>query len=195
MTSIFTRAQSGLGWLLTNAIHGFLGFGLQTSLNESFATLRTITWGNGAPTKEEPNGSIWIRLDAASSSVALYQRRSGAWVSLANFGSTGFSTDAITESTSAAGVTVDGCLIKDGLVAKLSGTTGIKISAEFTGSGSEVAVAHGLTGTPTQVIPIFVELPTDLAAGADWTMGTIGATTVPMTVTSGVKFRLLSIGG
>ncbi len=194
MTSIFTRAAIGLGSLLTNALHGFLGFGLQTEVNESFATLRTLSWGSGAPTKEEPNGSIWIRLDASSWSTAIYQRRSGAWVALGNYGSTGLSTDVIAESTSGSGVTVDGTLIKDGKVAKLSNTTGWKISAEFTGTGSAVDVAHGLTGTPTGVIPFITELPSGLGSGADITVGAIAATTVSVQATADVKYRLLSFG-
>ena len=195
MASIFTRAIAGLGGLLTNAVHGFLGLGLQTSMNEGFSTLRTLTWGTGAPTLEEPDGSVYIRLDATTSATTLYARRSGAWVSLGNFGSSGLSADVIAESTSGSGVTVDGCLIKDGLVAKLSNTTGVKLSAEFTGTGSAADCAHGLTGTPTIVVPVFTELGTGLSGGADYTVNSIGATNVNITVTSGIKFRLLSFGG
>jgi hypothetical protein len=67
------------------------------------------------------------------------------------------------------------------------------ISSETTGTGSAQNVAHGLGVTPTVVLVSFTELPADLAAGADIAEGTHTATNVVLTVTSGVKFKVLAL--
>jgi hypothetical protein len=96
----------------------------------------------------------------------------------------GVQTDTIVESTSGAGVTVDGCLIKDGRAAALA-TAGRFKSTEQTGTGSAQNVAHGLSATPTMVMIV----PTELTGGAyDVAEGTHTSTNVVVTVTSGEKF-------
>lgn len=102
--------------------------------------------------------------------------------------------DTISEQTSAAGVTVDGCLIKDGRVAKINGTTGLKIITEATGTGSAQDVAHGMGLTPAQAVIVFTELPSALAAGADGVVNSLGATNINVTVTNGIKFVILAVG-
>lgn len=87
------------------------------------ATAPTITAGSGAASSDEVDGSLRLRLDG----VPEY-RVGGAWAALAVAGETydagaeGIKADVIAESTAATGVTVDGALIKDGLLQPLSGT-------------------------------------------------------------------------
>ena len=44
------------------------------------AEFATISCGQGAPTAEEPNGSLFLRRDASNADTVLYARISGAWV-------------------------------------------------------------------------------------------------------------------
>jgi hypothetical protein len=67
------------------------------------------------------------------------------------------------------------------------------ISSETTGTGSAQNVAHGLGVIPSAVLVSFTELPADLAAGADIAEGTHTTTNVVLTVTSGVKFKVLAL--
>ena len=46
------------------------------------STSPTITAGSGVPSSTEPNGSIWLRTDAADADNSLYQRIGGAWVAI-----------------------------------------------------------------------------------------------------------------
>lgn len=95
-------------------------------------------------------------------------------------------TDTISETTAAAGVTVDGCLIKDGRAAKV--TAPFK-STERTGTGSAQNVAHGLGAAPSVVLV----LPTELTGGAyDMAEGSHDATNVVVTVTTGEKFIVVA---
>ncbi len=66
-------------------------------------------------------------------------------------------------------------------------------STEQTGDGSEQSIAHGLAGTPTQVIVV----PTDYATGTSFDIdeGTHDATNVKVTVTNTVKYKVLAIYG
>jgi hypothetical protein len=97
-------------------------------------------------------------------------------------------TDVIHEKTGAAGVTVDGCLIKDGRAAALA-TAAMFLSAEITGNGSSQDTAHGLGATPTLVFAI----PSDLSGGA-YTVayGTHDGTNCKVTVTTGEKYRVVA---
>ena len=67
------------------------------------------------------------------------------------------------------------------------------ISTETTGTGSAQNVAHGLGVIPSAVLVSFTELPADLAAGADIAEGTHTTTNIVLTVTSGVKFKVLAL--
>ena len=97
-------------------------------------------------------------------------------------------TDSIAEYTSAAGVTIDGCLIKDGRAAALA-TGAMSLSAEITGNGSSQDTAHGLGATPTLVFAI----PSNLSGGvAVISYGTHDATNAKVTMTTGEKYRVVA---
>lgn len=81
------------------------------------ATAPTLSSGTGAPSATEANGSLYLR-----TSGALYRRVGGAWEQI--IGAAGaLVADTISELTSAAGVTIDSLLIKDGKV-DLNGVAG-----------------------------------------------------------------------
>ena len=58
------------------------GFGIGTTPG----TDPTITRGTGVPATTQPNGSLFMRTDGGSASLALYSRQSGAWVALGGGG-------------------------------------------------------------------------------------------------------------
>lgn len=98
-------------------------------------------------------------------------------------------TDTISEATATSGVTVDGCLIKDGRAAALA-TAAMFLSAEVTGNGSSQDTAHGLGATPT----ICIAIPSDLSGGAFTVVpGTHDSTNAKFTVTNGEKYKVLAI--
>lgn len=76
------------------------------------ASSPTITAGAGAPSAAEVDGSIYLRTNGDA-----YIRTGGNWVTTelapGDFGAGPLLADVINESTAAAGVTVDGLLIKD----------------------------------------------------------------------------------
>ena len=97
--------------------------------------------------------------------------------------------DTIAEATSAAGVDIDGCLIKDGRAAALA-TAAMFLSTEQTGTGSAQNVAHGMGVTPTTVVAI----PSNLTGGVYVvTYGTHTSTNCVLTVTSGEKFVVMAL--
>lgn len=97
--------------------------------------------------------------------------------------------DTVDEVTAGAGVTVDGCLIKDGRAANLA-TAAMFVSAEQTGTGSSQDVAHGFGSVPSLVVAI----PSDITGGAYVVAyGVHDATNVKVTVTSGEKFKILAL--
>ena len=65
------------------------------------------------------------------------------------------------------------------------------VSTEETGTGSPQNVAHGLGGTPTVVLVGVTEDPT--GTGFDVAEGAHDGTNVVLTVTSGVKFKVLAM--
>lgn len=69
----------------------------------------------------------------------------------------------------------------------------IFVSTEQTGTGSAQNVAHGLGVIPNQVLVSFTELPAGLAGGADVAEGSHTTTNVVLTVTNGLKFKVLAI--
>jgi hypothetical protein len=77
------------------------------------ATSPVILSGSGVPGATVPNGSIYLRTNGDA-----YIRTGDAWVTTelapGDFGAGPLLADVIDESTGAAGVTVDGVLIKDG---------------------------------------------------------------------------------
>lgn len=157
--------------------------------------------GDGAPTHDAPNGSTWRRRDGAADTT-LYVRVAGAWVAIEGAGgavsgttvtaTTSVVTDTIAERTSAAGVTVDGCLIKDGRAALLA-TASMFASTEQTGTGSSQDIAHGFGAAPSLVWWSISEAAAGLAGGLDVTPGTHDATNIKITVTNGIKFFVFAL--
>jgi hypothetical protein len=110
----------------------------------------------------------------------------------------GIQTDTIAESTSGSGVTVDGCLIKDGAAAAANSLSASGIyQASSTGTGSEQSIAHGLGSTPALVVAI----PTaghDGSGSPGTSAGTVSygthtSTHIKVTVTEGCTFRVVAI--
>lgn len=99
-------------------------------------------------------------------------------------------TDTIAETTATSGVTVDGCLIKDGRAASLA-VAAMFGSTEQTGTGGSQTVAHGLGSTPTLVWVCVTEDPA--GTGFDVAMGAHDVTNIVVTVTTGVKFIAYAI--
>lgn len=100
----------------------------------------------------------------------------------------GIGADSISEVTSAAGVTVDGCLIKDGRAALLA-TAAMFSSTEQTGTGSSQNVAHGFGAAPS----MWWAVPTDTTAGWVVSAASQDATNISITVTTGAKFRVYAL--
>lgn len=69
-------------------------------------------------------------------------------------------------------------------------TGGYFMSAEQTGTGAAQDVAHGLAVAPTKVLVAVTEDPA--GAGFDVAEGAHDATNVKVTVTTGVKFKVLA---
>jgi len=57
-------------------------FGVRTSATEADADTPTITSGSGVPAASEPNGSIYLRTDAANADQSIYSRIGGSWVAI-----------------------------------------------------------------------------------------------------------------
>lgn len=105
-----------------------------------------ITWGKGVPTITGVAGSIYFNRDATSQNNFAYYYTGSAWVAIriplngaSDFGSAGIKTDVVAESTAAAGVTVDGVLLKDNNVTV--GTSGQVV----TDTVAEKTAAAGVT--------------------------------------------------
>lgn len=56
-----------------------VGIGIASSAGQADASTPTISSGAGAPTATEPNGSLFLRTDAASVGEAVYGRLGGGW--------------------------------------------------------------------------------------------------------------------
>jgi hypothetical protein len=115
--------------------------------------------------------------------------RGGAqtFTGLQTFGD-GIVTDTIAEETSAAGVTVDGCLIKDGRAANLA-TGAMFISGPVTGNGSPQNTAHGFGSAPSLAFAV----PVDATGGPFAAVyGTHDATNCVFTVTNLEKYRVVA---
>lgn len=97
-------------------------------------------------------------------------------------------TNTIAEETAAAGVTVDGCLIKDGRAALLA-TAAFFMSEPVTGNGSAQSTAHGFGSIPTLTFAV----PVDLTGGVYAVIhGTHTTTNCIFTVTTGEKYRVVA---
>jgi len=120
-----------------------LGIALSSDFADD-ASAPTIDAGAGAPDDADgaPDGSVWLRNDGTSATT-IYAKASGAYSAVSadasDFGDTGIATDVVAESTSAAGVTVDGLRIQDATIKPASGGSAfIDLSAVATGEGDVV---------------------------------------------------------
>jgi hypothetical protein len=77
-----------------------------------------------------------------------------------------------------------------GALAVTAAKINMSVSSEQTGTGSSQNVAHGLTGTPSVVLAILTDVP---AGQAVISYGAHTGTNSVVTVTSGAKFKVLSI--
>ena len=191
--------------------HVFSGVLLAKDQNtDDFTTAIPVTAGSGAPSHNAAVANeIYIRTDASDADLLLYRaiNTSGSWETMigseltdllaatntwtaANTFShaSGVTTDTLTERTSAAGVTVDGCLIKDGRAALLA-TAAMFTSTEQTGTGSSQNVAHGFGAAPS----MWWAVPTDTTAGWVVSAASQDATNISITVTTGAKFRIYAL--
>lgn len=108
---------------------------------------------------------------------------------------TSLTTDTIAERTSAAGVTVDGCLIKDGRAAALA-TASMFLSTEQTGTGSAQNVAHGLGAVPTMTFAVITGGHNGIGGAGNqcpiFTYGTHTSTNCVFTTEAGTTFRVVA---
>jgi hypothetical protein len=104
----------------------------------------------------------------------------------------GVKTDSISENTAAAGVTIDGVLLKDGANYGATPAANVFLSTEQTGNGSPQNVAHGLGAVPAIVFAIPSNLTAGLGGAYVVTYGTHTSTNAVVTVTSGEKYRVVA---
>ena len=105
-------------------------------------------------------------------------------------------TDTISEETSAAGVTIDGCLIKDGRAAAVA-TGALFLSGAITGTGSPVNTAHSFAAVPTVCVAIPIRGHDGSGAAGirmpEITSGTHTDTNAVFTAEAGAQYRVLAI--
>lgn len=98
----------------------FFGLGIAPLPTTRDNAIPTITSGAGAPGTTPADGSLYLRTDGAAATT-LYAMAAGAWGALTatgnDYGAGGILTDVIDESTGAAGVTIEGLLLKDRAIA------------------------------------------------------------------------------
>jgi hypothetical protein len=97
--------------------------------------------------------------------------------------------DTINETTSAAGVTIDGVLLKDGVNRGTLHSGNVFLSSEQTGTGSEQSIAHGLGAVPALVFVVASNL-----SGGPYVIsyGTHDGTNCKVTATTGEKYRVVA---
>ena len=90
---------------------------VRSDLNNALGAVATNNAGNSAPSTTYAN-QWWF--DSDDNKLYMRNKDNDAWVSILTIGATSdlqtITTDLISEVTSAAGVTVDGLLIKDGSI-------------------------------------------------------------------------------
>lgn len=138
--------------------------------NDASAAL--LTFGSGAASASDPNGSLRLRSDGIPEA-----RIGGAWAGVAlvsqtpDFSTTGIKADVVAESTSAAGVTVDGLLIKDSTIIPALADPGDAAAIPVTRSASIAFTTGGSGETGTLAIPAYVgqllSLTLDVDGGGD----------------------------
>jgi len=121
------------------------GIGVRTDDSQADSSVAVITAASGAASASDPNGSLHLRSGGVPE-----VRLGGAWKTLAvedqtfDSGSAGIKADVVAESTGAAGVTVDGLLIKDSAIAPVvGGSAFLDLTSAATGEG-DVILADNL---------------------------------------------------
>lgn len=147
-----------------------VGLGVRSSATQPDSTVPLITSGTGAPSAADPDGSIYLRRDGASATT-VYVRVGGAWTAVAadgdDFGAGGIQADAVDESTAAAGVTVDGLLIKDSSVRPdVIADPGDAGAIPVTSTGTCALTSAGAE-TRTLAVPSFAGQRLDLSFNVD----------------------------
>jgi hypothetical protein len=109
-----------------------LGIAIAGALADLNTVIPTITSGSGAPSAVEPSGSVYMRTGQAAGTVLYVRTATPAWVAVSatavsgtDFSTGGLATDVIAESTAAAGVTIDGLLLKDNRIDASPDATGV----------------------------------------------------------------------
>jgi hypothetical protein len=109
-----------------------LGIAIAGALADLNTVIPTITSGSGAPSAVEPSGSVYMRTGQAAGTVLYVRTATPAWVAVSasaisgtDFGAGGLATDVVSESTAAAGVTIDGLLLKDNRIDASPDATGV----------------------------------------------------------------------
>ena len=122
----------------------------RTELNTSLQALATNSAGNSAPSTTFPNQ--W-HFDSDGNVLYMRNKDNDAWVQILTIGATSdlqtITTDLISEVTSAAGVTIDGLLIKDGAVlgsVGVAGTASTVAGISFY-SADDSIYTHDVSGT------------------------------------------------
>jgi hypothetical protein len=106
-------------------------------------------------------------------------------------------TDQINEKTSAAGVTIDGVLLKDSAVSAPDGGTFTKTTATTNAVTQVLRVDSQSSGTPATGIGVGIEFATETAAGNTEVGATIEAITTDVTSTSedfDLSFKTMAAG-
>lgn len=169
-----------------------------------------VSAGSGAPNHNaRVAGEIYIRTDgtaAAGTILYIATNTSGTWAPLVNLAAFAPTAISLTDNTAAAldiseaanvylrfvttdgseGVTIGKPVLFGGGLAPGS----IFKSTEQTGTGSAQNVAHGLGTTPSLVWVTVTEDPG--GTGFDVTEGSHGSTNCVVTVTTGVKYKVLA---
>jgi hypothetical protein len=145
---------------MVEAGHAFRKIVIATAASESAVQASpSITAGAGAASASDNDGSFWLRSNGVPE-----VRISSAWEALAvvgqtpDFEATGIKADVIAESTSAAGVTIDGVLIKDSAVSGLRAVSAT--AAAITGATTLAAADSGGVFSLAKTSAYAVTLPT-----------------------------------
>ena len=149
------------------------------------ATSPVILSGSGVPGATVPNGSIYLRTNGDA-----YIRTGGAWVTTelapGDFGAGPLLVDVIDESTGAAGVTVDGVLIKDGGVI-LADAAVLEVDTVNEATAAAGVTVDGLLIKDGSIRPDVIADPGDAGAIPVDESGTCAITT------AGAETRTLAI--
>lgn len=166
---------------------------------DDFTTAIPMTAGSGAPSHNAAvTNELYIRTDASDSDLLLYRavNTSGTWEAVVGSEVTdllaatnawtgantfshasGVTTDTLTERTSAAGVTIDGLLIKDGAIVADKFVVATIAVANATGGATTASLTLDLTRSDGTVLTAAVQVFIDGVTTQYYTDGSRGACT------------------